>query len=194
MTARRTRSAPVALTPVLALALGALSGCLTATATLQADGTGSLEYTYFPPKHATQRSERARLGSPHVRVESLRGGTNTMARLTFDDVTKLPTAEAFRDLRVERRRAGDVEELRLVVPPMPEHLRKATLESPPPPGKDRGPEISLTVPGPVVEATPAGRIADRTVAWSISLLEFAKLDGWELVVRWRPPDGDAHSM
>jgi len=55
---------------VLGLALVAC-GCVDVEGDLAADGSLSLRYTYTPPRHATFKSERARLTSPHVRVEDL---------------------------------------------------------------------------------------------------------------------------
>lgn len=177
------------------LVMVATTGCLGATATLDATGGGTLVYTYFPPKHATQRSERARLSAPRVRVVSFAGGKTTTATLAFDDVTALPTAEAFRDLVVERGRDDGVETLHVVVPPMPERLRKAALEHAGDPAKNKGPEITLTLPGPVVTARPDATVDGRTVTWTISLRDFAERDGWALDVAWRAPRDDApHSM
>lgn len=171
------------------LVLLALPGCLTVTGTLRPDDSGTFVYRYFPPKHATFRSERVRLASEHVRVEDIEAGAqHASATLTFDDVTKLSTATAFADVQVERRRDGEVEVLRLVLPGMPENLRRATLAAPPEGPKNRGPEIELTVPGDVVEASPPATVTARTVRWSLTLTEFARLDSWELSVRWqRPP-------
>jgi len=164
-----------------------LSGCLTATVTLDPTGGGTMVYTYFPPKHATYGSERARLSSSAVTVTDLEGGESSTATLRFADATTLATAEAFRDVAVTRTRDGDIETLTIVVPPMPAPLRKAALDTPLEGAKNKGPVIALTLPGPVVDATPAAEIDGPTVRWSITLRDFAALDRWDLSVRWRVP-------
>ena len=164
---------------LLALALAACgaSGCFTADGTLRADGSGTVELTYVPLKHATIDSETARFTSPHVRVLSVEpqpGGARVRAE--FDDVTRLPTAEGFRVLAVARGRRGAREALKIVIRnPAPQ------------PFTDRGepwPRVSLTLPGRVVAATPQAEIANDRVAWRLPIAAYLSRPRTAVSVRW----------
>src|SRR4030095_9333478 len=93
-----------------ALAVGvmlAVSGCVDVDGELAGDGSLSLRYTYDPPRHATYKSERARLSSAHVRVENLERdrsldgfppGEFVTATLAIDDARQISTAPAFAEV------------------------------------------------------------------------------------------------
>jgi hypothetical protein len=166
-----------------------LAGCFSVTAHLAADGSGTLTLTYFPPRHATVRSETQRLGSDHVTVRSLRVVDHrTEADLAFDDITKLPTAEAFRDVTVERTREGDATRLRIGIPvPALPDLPQEKGDGQSPGQSDLEPRISLTVPGEIVRAEPETDIGAGRVAWHIPLETFKRLSVLELSVLYDTP-------
>src|SRR5438094_10623482 len=97
--ARLSASALAALTMFLA-------GCFTVEGTLDANGSGSLELTYYlwPRRHVTVRGETERFSSEHVTVESLSSieMTQVVPRVRFDVVTRISTAEAFRGYAASR--------------------------------------------------------------------------------------------
>src|SRR2546422_2882016 len=134
------------LTGTLAVAAaGLLAGCFTVDATLRADGSGTIEMAYIPARHATIESETARFSSAHVKVqEVVPREVGAFLRASFDDVTKLGTAEGFSVVSVTRDRKRDQERLRVV-------LRNATpkeiTEE-----KRPGPRITITLPGRVLVA------------------------------------------
>src|SRR5215470_8742913 len=142
---RIARSCATAL--VLALALVA-SGCVDVEGDLAADGSVSLRYTYTPPRHATFKSERARLTSPHVRVEDLQRDQSldgypprefVTARLAVDDARQIATAEAFSAVGVTLDLAKG--ELRLTFPGMDPKLRERFRTGPQ--GMNRALRVSL---------------------------------------------------
>src|SRR5579884_4033825 len=82
--------------PLLLLCL-LVAGCVTVDATLKADGSGTITYTYNREKNTTVAAEKARFASPHLTIESLTLGEKTVTlKAKFDDVTKLDTAEGFK--------------------------------------------------------------------------------------------------
>ena len=155
-----------------------LAGCFTVDALLRADGSGTVDLTYVPGKHATIDSETARFTSPHVKVLSVEpqpGGARVRAE--FDDVTRLSTAEGFRVVTVVRRRRGPREALKLMIR-NPE----------PKPFEDHGepwPRIALTLPGPVVAATPHAEIAGARVTWRLPIAAYVSRPRTAVSVRWR---------
>jgi hypothetical protein len=164
---------PLALAAVLALA----SGCFTVDGVLRADGSGTVELTYVPGKHATIDSEMARFSSPHVTVRDVEpqpGGARVRAE--FDDVRKLSTAEGFRVVRVVRGRHGRREALRLIIR-NPE----------PKPFEDRGapwPRIALTLPGRVLGATRGAEVAGSRVVWTLPIADYVTRPRIAVSVRW----------
>jgi hypothetical protein len=157
-----------------------LAGCFTVDGLLRADGSGTVELTYVPAKHATIDSETVRFTSPHVTVRSVEpvpGGARV--RADFDDVTKLATAEGFRMATVVRRRHGTREALKLAIR-NPE----------PKPFQDHGepwPRLALTLPGRVLAATPRAEIAGDRVVWKIPIAEYVRRPRTTLSVRWTSP-------
>jgi hypothetical protein len=168
--ARLRLAALAALGPLLA-------GCFTVDGLLRADGSGTVELTYVPAKHATIDSETARFTSAHVTVrsvESVPGGARV--RVEFDDVTKLPTAEGLRMATVVRRRHGGREALKLVIR-NPE----------PKPFQDHGepwPRIALTLPGRVVAAAPPAEVSGDRVVWKLPIAEYVSRPRSAVSVRW----------
>jgi hypothetical protein len=158
----------------LALLLG---GCFTVDGLLRADGSGTVDLTYVPGKHATIDSETARFTSPHVKVLSVEphpGGARVRAE--FDDVTRLSTAEGFGMVTVVRRRRGNREALKIVI-----HNPE------PKPFQDKGepwPKIALTLPGRVLSATPHAEIAGTRVAWKLPIAEYVSRPRTAISVRW----------
>jgi len=170
------------LTGVL-VATAVLSGCFTVTGSLDASGAGRLTLLYAPPRHATARSETLRFASEHVRVESVaREGDQAKAVVTFDDVTKLSTAEAFRDLRVFREQDGERQRLRIVLPG-PEAAKRAMLRSRAAAGS-AGPQVILDLPGRVLDAGAYGRAEGSRVTWLVPLDAYADEPWIELVVAY----------
>jgi hypothetical protein len=167
----------------------AVAGCFQVTARLAADGSGTLTLRYFPPRHATVRSETQRLGSDHVTVRSLRVVDHrTEADLAFDDLAKLPTAEAFRDVTVERTREGEATRLRIGIPvPRLPDLPEEKGEPRSPEQSHLEPRISLALPGEVVRAEPQADIGAGRVAWHVPLQTFRRLSVLELSVLYVTP-------
>jgi hypothetical protein len=164
-----------------------LAGCFTVEGTVEADGSAKLQLTYVPPRNSRVSSEPARLGSEHVKVDSVRAEPNkgAVAQLRVDDVTKLSTAKAFSDVTVTRTREDGDERLRAVLRNSLERkdrdsLEKWAREHP----EAVGPRIALTLPGPVREANRGATVTDRRVEWRISLVDFAKEDTIELEARY----------
>jgi hypothetical protein len=161
----------------LAVLVPLSAGCFTVDGLLRADGSGTVELTYPPQKHATIDSETARFTSPHVRVQSVEpqpGGARIRAE--FDDVTKLATAEGFRMVTVVRRRRGRREVLKVVI-----HNPE------PKPFKDQGepwPRIALTLPGPVRAATPAADVAGNRVTWKVPITDYVTRPRTAVSARW----------
>jgi len=161
----------------LALAAPVLAGCFTVDGVLRADGSGTVDLTYVPGKHATIDSETARFTSAHVKVLSVEprpGGARIRAE--FDDVTKLSSAEGFRMVTVVRRRRGAREAMKVVIR-NPE----------PKPFEDTGepwPRIALTLPGRVLSATPGAEIAGERVVWRIPIAAYVSRPRTAVSVRW----------
>jgi len=178
------------LAVTLGLALAA-SGCVDADGELAANGSLSLRYTYDPPPHATLKSERTRLSSPHVRVEALERdrslvdyppGEFVTATLTVDDLRQLSTAPAFTAVQVGLELAKG--QLQLTLPGLSaqarERVRTATE------GMDRqAMRLSLVLPGSVEHADPAAAIDGRRVTWVLTLRQYAALgDPVTLTASW----------
>ena len=156
----------------------ALAGCFTADATVQANGSGTIELTYIPDTQATIESETARFTSPHVTVQELvPRQVGAFLRVTFDDVTKLSTAAGFSALTVRRDRKHGEERLRATI------RNRAPKQIP---EQERpGPQISMRLPGRVLHASQGAKIAGDRVSWRIPLHEFARAPAIVLSVRYR---------
>jgi hypothetical protein len=161
--------------------LVAVAGCVSVDATLEADGSGTIEMTYHLPPNATEASERTRFSSDHVKVESLAfrpdGTANVKARV--DDATKLSTTPLFRDTTVTRERDGQDEILKVhMVNRNPTELKDETKE---------GPTIRISLPGKVVEANEGATVSGNTVTWKFSLASYMRRASINLSVRYAAP-------
>src|SRR5262245_58567264 len=166
-------------TRVLLLACLALSGCLTFDGVLKPDGSGTVDMTYTLPQGTDEAKEKASHSSDHVTLESFTMSDDkksATAKLKVDDVTKLSTAEAFKDVVVKRTNEGSDEILSITIN-NPKPLNIADKSKP-------GPKINLTLPGAVREANRDGKVSDNKVSWSFTLADFAKEKSLELTVRY----------
>lgn len=179
-TPARSRHAAAALALMGLLLLG---GCLTADSTLKADGSGTLQLTYMPPKAATKASETTRFTSAAVTVESIdvaADGKSATAKLTFTDVTKLNTASALKNVSVTRTPGEGTEKLTIVL--KPEEVMKLK----PGQGKDVPPlKIGVTLPGAVKEATAKGAVEGSTVTWTVPIEDFVGQPQTDLTVTYQ---------
>jgi hypothetical protein len=163
----------------LLLCLLLAAGCVTVDATLKADGSGTITYTYARDKNATEAGEKARFASPHLTIESLTLGDKTATlKAKFDDVTKLDTAEAFNRATVTRTHK-DGEDVLAVTLANPKPIADPKLAS-------GVPDLvfSVTLPGKVIEATPAATVAGNRVTWKIKAADYARAPKTELSVRY----------
>jgi hypothetical protein len=153
------------LAAALALLL-AFTGCFTADAKLEADGSGTIDLEYLPAQHATIESETARFSSPHVTVRELvPRAVGAFLRATFDDVTKLSSAEGFSLVTVTRDRKHGEERLRIALRnPTPKEVTEE---------KHAGPHISVTLPGRVLAANHDAEMSGPRVSWRIPLRQYA---------------------
>lgn len=155
-----------------------LAGCFTVDATLRPDGSGTIELGYVPGQQATVDSETARFTSPHVKVVSVTPRTpGAQVKATFDDVTKLSTAEGFAMVTVRRREKKGRERLTIVIH-NPRHQ----------PFKDEGqtpPRVALTLPGRVLAANRDGLISGNRVVWTLPLKEYVEQPSMTIWVRYR---------
>ena len=101
-----------------------------------------------------------------------------VVQVAFDDVTKLSTADGFRQVKeLTRTREGDVEHIKLVI-------------SNPKPSKDvkdegrTGIRLAVTLPGPVKEANRGAQVDGSHVTWNIPLFDFLRTPSTELTVTY----------
>ena len=164
---------------ILLLLASALAGCFTVDATLRADGSGTIELGYIPQvDQPTIDGETTRFTSPHVTVLSVTArDPGAFLKATFDDATKLSTAEGFKNVTVRRRAKKGHEQLTIVI-----------RNPKPKPFKDEGqtwPRVTLTLPGHVLAASRGGRRLDRQVSWNVPLTEYVERPSTTLWVRYR---------
>jgi hypothetical protein len=176
------------------------AGCVDVDGELRADGSFHLRYTYDPPRHATYRSERARLSSAAVRVEALEAGRTiegyppgefVTATLAVAEATALPTAAAFADVGVTLDR--DARRLVLSLPGLdPETRARAAAATEG--GERRAVRVSLLLPEVAVDPEPTAVLEGRRVTWTLSVRDYAAAgDTVSLAVSWgagrgTPPD------
>ncbi len=163
---------------VLAPLVVCLVGCLTVDATLDPTGSATFSMTYRTAPNTTADAEKKRYGSDHVTVESLTFNDATSASLKarVDDVTKLSTAEGFKNVTVTRTPVGDDVQLTItVVNPTPATVKDAGLP---------GPKVTLHLPGAVREANHGATVSGDTVTWSFSLVDWIKEKTNTLIVRY----------
>jgi hypothetical protein len=181
---------------VAAFVVGAmlvLSGCVEVDGEVGADGSLSLRYTYIPARHATFKSETARLGSAHVRVERIErdqvmddhpNDVFVTATLAVDDAKQISTAAAFARVAVELDPAE--RRLRITLPGYDAATRERVRMGSQTPAVDaRALRLSLLLPGPVARAEPAATIEARRVTWTMSIRQYAEAgDAVTLVASW----------
>jgi hypothetical protein len=169
----------------LAALLASLTGCFTVEARLDRNGAASMWLTYFVPRHATQESERARLSSPHVRVGTFREVQRFVrVDLAVDDVTRLATAPAFDGVAVTRTPSDGAERLDIRVP-APDSKQRALIQGALAvnPGS-KGPRITLTLPGRVLDASPGIHVRGNRMKWYMSLAAYRDAASTALWVRY----------
>ena len=164
------------------LVLVGLTGCVTVDGVLKPDGSGTLTMTYALPPNPTEAKEKARFSSSHVTIDSysMTGKTATF-KATVDDVTKLSSAEGFKDVTVERGKDGTDETLTI------------TLNNPNPivlKDEQPGPTYSVTLPGAVKSANRDGVVSGDKVTWKFpKLSEYAKEKKIDLKVTYAGTGG-----
>jgi len=170
--------ASVALFSIMAVYL---TGCFTADATLNADGSGTVEVSYPVAPGANPDSEKARWSSPYVTLKSFtpKANNSAVASVTFSDATKLSTAEGFKQVQVTRTRQDGGEHIRIVI----------SNPRPNPNAKDEGRpgiRLSATLPGNVKEANRGAEVQGNRVTWRVPLAEFLRTSSTELLVDYVP--------
>jgi len=160
--------------------LSCLGGCVTVDGTLKADGSGRLEMTYQLEPKTTEEAEKKRFSSAHVKVESLvlLDDKTGKAVVTFDDVTKLSTAEQFKAVEITRTHEGADERLSIKITNPKPVITKAD-------GRP-GPKFTITLPGTVREANHSAKVEESRVIWTFTLAEWVKPPVTELSVRYSP--------
>src|SRR5437867_7937468 len=167
---------------VLLLACVALAGCVTVDAVLSPDGSATVDMTYQLPPDVQEAQEKARHTSAHVAVESLKFSADretVTLKAKVDDVTKLSTAEGFKDVTVTRSREGADERLTITIT----NRRTIVMKGEGQPG----PTLTITFPGAVKDANRGGTVRNNKVTWSFTLPEFVKEKSVELTARYAAP-------
>jgi hypothetical protein len=165
---------------VVAAALLGMPGCVI-DLKLRPDGWCKLRMVYELPGPSTVAMERRRFDSPHVRIASLvlRDDQTAVVEAAVDDVTKLNTIQLFGNVVFARSiEDGDERLTATFTNPMPRTMKDE--------GKP-GPEINVTLPGPVREANWNATVSGDHVRWAFSLVEFVKQPRIDLSVRYARP-------
>ena len=103
-------------------------------------------------------------------------------------MTKLASAEAFRNVDVTRARDGGAEWLRLVVRnPYDASLREALAKGAREKPEIEGPRVTLALPGAVLEANRNAQVDGTQVTWRVPLVDYAQADQLEFTVRYALP-------
>ena len=176
----RTRRVGGAL-PWLLGALVPMSGCLF-DGRLAPDGSGQFTLHYTVGRDATEFLERQRFSSPYVQVTRMKIQEDLRAEVEgqVTDVTRLATAEGFRDINIVRTLDGGAGELAIWIRHPPSNPpRSSTLP---------GPQISLAVPGRVHQANRHAEIGENHVTWRFSLSEWLREPVIDLHVHWEDPN------
>ena len=161
----------------------ALSGCVDVDGEVNADGSLSFRYTYVPSKHATFKSETARLGSAHVRVEKIERdrsidgyptGDFVTATVAVDATSQISTAAAFARVGVQLDQAQG--QLRITLPGLDAETRERVRAAPAATAgvERRALRLSLVLPGAVKSAEPAATIEARRVTWTMTIRQYAE--------------------
>ena len=176
-----------------------VAGCVDVDGELAANGRLTFRYTYDPPRHATYKSERTRLGSAHVRVENLERDQSlpgyppnefVTATLAVDDPRQLSSAAAFAAVTVDvDLNAG---RLRVAFPGLAPDARQRVAASTAGDTDRRALRLSLVLPGAVTKAEPTASIDGHRVTWIFSYRELAALgDTVTLAADWTPGSAPA---
>jgi hypothetical protein len=169
------------------LGLVLLCGCITATTTLEPNGSGTMTLSYALPKESNADKERKRAAGPHVTVEKAEvEGSRVTLRLKFDDVRKLDTSRLFEDFHVT---LDDKEEGRRVLVAKFPNPKPITLPDPALERLGREVRITVAVPGEVSESN--GKTTDpKTVAWVMPTNDFFGTPQRELRVTYKQPPAE----
>ena len=167
-----------ARTAVAVLALG-LAGCADVDFTLNEDGSGTFNVRFNAPN---AQPDVRQLVSPHVKVRTIaRSGVSVSVDGTFDDVTKLPTAQAMRGFTIVRRQLRQDERIRVVF------LNRRIERIPP---SQRGVwtlTLAVNLPGRVRFANRAGERAGNRVVWRLPFTDFREKRVVKLSMRYARP-------
>ncbi len=157
----------------------AASGCLTAEGTLEGSGTGTLSLSYKGPPGVTEASQRVLLEAPGVTVESVSVSADRIvsAKLKVTDLAGIGKTKLLKDAAVTKTAEGGDEVLTITYTNPP--AREVADKSLP------GPKLTLTLPGPVVEANEKAVVAGNRVTWSFTLADWVVKPKWVLTVRYK---------
>jgi hypothetical protein len=174
-----------ALAPLLLCLLALVAGCLTVDATLDADGSATIDMTYPLQAGTKPDVEKARLKSEFVTLESFEELKQNRVRVEVkvSDVSKLSTAAAFKDVAVTRTKEGTDEVLKIAITkPRPVTVKQ---------GDQPGPVFAITLPGKVVKANRDAKVDGNKVTWSFPFATYAAEKKTELEVTYAAATGDA---
>jgi hypothetical protein len=169
----------------LLVVTGTLAGCFTLEARLTPNGDAAAWLTYFPPRHATRESELERFSSAHVRVGTFQNVQRFVrVDLAIDDVTALRDTPGFQGVAVTRTR-GDGSERLDVTLPGPDARQRTLIDnalkiSP----NAKGPRVTLTLPGRVLETSPGIRVRGDRIKWQTSLAAYRAAASIPIWVRY----------
>lgn len=174
-----------AIAPALLCFLVLLAGCLTVDATLNADGTATIDMTYPVQAGTKPDVEKARLQSEFVKLESYEELKQNRARakVKVTDVSKLSTAPFFKDVAVTVTKEGADSTLKVVIT-QPRPVTVKTNDQP-------GPVFTFTLPGKAVKANADGKIDGNTVTWKFDFQKFVSEKVTEMSVTYASGDAAA---
>jgi len=168
--------------PALALAAVAVCsvGCITVDGTLEADGSANVSLSYTVPPGTTEVSQRYVLTAPGVTIQSLTVAPDHVVsvRLHLDDPSALSKTNLFKDVKISRRTEGANGVLAIEI---------TTINKPVDNKKLPGPQITITLPGKVLEASEHGAVDGARVHWGFTLADFLARKTWNLWTRYEAP-------
>jgi len=173
------------LAPLLLGVLVFVSGCLTVDATLNADGSATIDMTYPLQAGSKADVEKARLQSEYVTLESFEELKQNRARakVKVSDVTKLSTAAVFKDVAVTITKEGADSVLKVVITkPRPVTVKNEG---------QAGPVFTFTLPGKVVKANRDAKIDGNKVTWTLPFIPYVGEKETDLVVTYASGDAAA---
>jgi hypothetical protein len=143
-----------------------LVGCVVVEARLAPDGSGTVVVRYKVAADATEFLEKRRFASPHITVVSMKIEENLQAemRATFDDVTQIAAATAFRDVTVEWSETCGGKSVVVTIrhPQAPPSLSN----------QEPGPRFIFSFPGVVTKANRDGIVSGDRVTWAFSIADY----------------------